>query len=257
MEIALDEDYYVVESEGEGKAKLDYVFDNFARVKRRHHRTEGKLAFVTPEEREREAERGDDYTYGLILDIHEVLCLIPDVGSYKRFIDLGSGIGRIVLQVFLTTEIEDVLGIEVVESRFEKSREHVLRLSEKYRDYKVITNDPSEIQLLYAGEHGMKTLTILKKNIFDHSFNFDGDRKSIVNSHVLTKRLPEYRLFMNSFARARAFCISMYPLTETESLSDSVAVTVTKSHCHTHTHPIKTDWNTTTGYPFYLTDFNR
>lgn len=240
MEIV--EDYHVVESADEGKAKLDYVFDDFTRVKRRHHRTEGKLAFVTPEEREREAERGDDFTYGLILDIHEVLRLIPDVGTFKRFIDLGSGIGRIVLQVFLTTDIEDVLGIEAVGSRFEKSREHVLRLSEKYREYKVLVNDPNEIQLLYAGKR-IKTMRILKKNFYDYSFCELSPTagKSIVNSHVLTKNLPDYQLFMQqTFARAGAFCISIYPINV-----NSVA------------RPIKTDWNTTTGYPFYLTDLNR
>ena len=244
MEINTDDKYW--EENREGYMKLDYVFNKFAHVKRRHHRTEGKLAFVTPEEREKGAERGDDYTYGLILDIHEVLCLIPDVGSYKRFIDLGSGIGRIVLQVFLTTEIEDVMGIEVVESRFEKSREHVLRLSEKYSDYKVLVNDPSEIQLLYTGEHVTKTLTLLKKNIFDHDYSdfVTTNGKSIALSHILTKKLPEYQLFIQqTFARARAFCITMYPLGDIMAKS--------------HTHPVKTDWNTTTGFPLHLTDFNR
>jgi hypothetical protein len=247
MEIPPDEDedeYYWVESEG--NAILDYVFDNFARVKKRHHRTEGKLAFVTPEEKEKEAERGDDLTYGLILDIHEVLSQIPDVASYKRFVDLGSGIGRMVLQVFLTTEIEDVLGIEVVESRFEKSREHVVRLSEKYPEYRLLVNDDSEIQMIYTGQrdfvarHAMKTLTILKRNMYDHSYDFVNDTttKSIVNSHVLTKKVPEYKRFMGGFKRS--FCVSMYPINETSAV-----------------HHVKTDWNTTRGFPFYLTDLNR
>lgn len=229
--------------ESEGNAKLDYVFGGFAHVKKRHHRTEGKLAFVRPEEREKAAERADDLTYGLIMDIHEVLSQIPDLASYKRFIDLGSGIGRIVLQVFLTTEIQDVIGIEVVGTRFEKSREHVVRLAEKYPEYELLVNDDNEIQMIHIETPSqqrdgaaMKTLTILKRNIYDH--RFDTGTKSIVNSHVLTKKVSEYQLFMGGFKRS--FCVSMYPINETSAV-----------------HHLKTDWNTTTGSPFYLTDLDR
>ena len=234
MEIKPDDEYW--EENREGNMKLDYVFDKFEHVKKRHHRTEGKLAFVTPEERNIATERGYNLTYGLILNIHDVLSQIPNIGEYNRFIDLGSGIGRIVLQVFLTTDIQDVIGIELVKSRFEKSRDNVMKLCEKYPEYKLIVNDDSEIQILYTEKDVMKTLTILKKNMHEHVY--DTEKKSIVNSHMLTKNLTEYKLFMNTFTNS--FCVSIYPL-----------------HEKSVTHHIKTDFKTpdARGYPFSLTNF--
>lgn len=235
MEIIPDDEYCWVESEG--REKLDYVFDKFEHVKKRHHRTEGKLSFVTPEERNIATKHGYNLTYGLIFNIHDVLSQIPNIGEYNRFIDLGSGIGRIVLQVFLTTDIQDVIGIELVRSRFEKSREYVMKLCEKYPEYKLVINDDSEIQLLYTEKDIMKTLTIFNKNM--HEQVYDTEKKSIVNSHMLTKNLTEYKLFMNTFTNS--FCVSMYPLNE-----KSV------------THHIKTDFKTpdARGYPFSLTNFS-
>jgi len=207
--------------------KLDYVFNTFNIIKPKHNRTEGGLASVkTPERALRY-----NLSYGLILDYDTVLSQIPNIESYEQFIDMGSGVGRILLKVFLTTTITTVIGIELVNTRFEISKLKLIKLNEGYPEYVITINEENKIQIQNEG----RTLTIYKKNIYEHTY--DKTIKSIVNSHMLTNDLDEYKDFMNTFTNS--FILTMYPLSDNST-----------------TLNILTDWEPIDGYTFSLTNSN-
>jgi precorrin-6B methylase 2 len=78
-----------------------------------------------------------DATYGEITE-HGVSMILSkiDIRPDDVFLDLGSGTGRVVLQVFLEKNIES-LGIEFIKKRYMMAEESLLKLKEKIDNPKV------------------------------------------------------------------------------------------------------------------------
>lgn len=74
---------------------------------------------VTKCEREEVAQKGGAPTYGEIpFDSFKVILDELDITKKDVFYDLGSGVGKSVLQVLLTTPVKKSVGIEISPTRF-------------------------------------------------------------------------------------------------------------------------------------------
>lgn len=72
-------------------------------------------------------------TYGEILpESVEKLLLQLQLKPNDIFLDLGSGLGKMVAQVFMTTEVKESCGIEFVSTLHEQANESAIQLLHKY-----------------------------------------------------------------------------------------------------------------------------
>lgn len=207
--------------------KLDIIFNDYSHIKKKHHRSTGKLCYPTKTER---SNNGKSLTYGCIEDYSTVINQIPNLSEYTLFYDMGSGIARIVLYVFLMIPtINEIIGIEIVRDRFECSKHNLNNLVGLYPDeYIIIENTINKIHI--RENNTGRNLIINFGSIFNYVF--DKLTPSIVNSHVIADDVTQYTNLMNTFNNS--FILSMYPL------NNSVM------------HVFDTDFDDTTD--FYLTN---
>tara|TARA_E500000178_G_C16905307_1_gene699993 strand:- start:495 stop:1169 length:675 start_codon:yes stop_codon:yes gene_type:complete len=72
-------------------------------------------------------------TYGTITpDGIKTLIDNLDISKDDSFIDLGSGIGNVVIQFAINTNVKKADGVEFLKSRIEKSKEYIEKFKEKY-----------------------------------------------------------------------------------------------------------------------------
>lgn len=75
-------------------------------------------------------------TYGEILysSISKLLALIP-IKASDSFIDFGSGMGKAALHVFLTTDIKEVYGIEIITDLHERASEALAKIQQDLPEF--------------------------------------------------------------------------------------------------------------------------
>jgi len=100
-------------------------------------------------------------TYGEIL-FDSVTGLMNKLNLDEKdvFYDLGSGVGKMALQVFMTTPIKEVYGIEASIKRFEKSCKAAAQVEE---DFKGLYKNSRKLQFINANivDCDMKDATII------------------------------------------------------------------------------------------------
>lgn len=109
---------------------------------------EGTTGFIGYKlgEKEQNQEKQIFLTYGEILyDSVSMLLSKLDITENDVFCDLGSGIGKLIAQVFITTKVQEAFGVEASKIRYEKSSRAAYQIK---RDFPSLTKSNRKLYFI-------------------------------------------------------------------------------------------------------------
>ena len=114
--------------------KLNY--NEFIKLLSKFYQTNDGYTTYQPGEKETAGEKNIDLTYGEILpqSINTIIDTL-DINENDIFYDLGSGTGKIPLQVFFTTPIKECYGIEAYKPRADIADKKYRLIKQEYKNF--------------------------------------------------------------------------------------------------------------------------